>query len=157
MSKASAITSKAASEQLIRQHLLGLKKLLEQEDAGYQALLRLLQTQARLLTHQDHQGLLAHNPHQLQATAQLAHWAAEREDLLQKLGTANLEALCERLPLALAQTLLAAWQQVKNQARQCRALNDSNGRLLASQKEWLEQRLGVTPSEYQPEAVSGQL
>ena len=144
------MAAQAASQQLIRQHLLALKTLLEQEDAGYQALLRLLQAQARLLTHQDHQGLLAHNPRQLQATEQLAQWAAEREGVLQELGSASLDALCLRLPAALAKTLLAVWQRVQTQARQCRALNDSNGRLLASQKEWLEQRLGVTPSEYLP-------
>lgn len=142
--------SQTASQQLIRQHLLAIKTGLEQEDTGYQALLRLLQTQARLLTHQDHQGLLAHNPRQLQATEILADKAVTRERLLQELGVISLETLCSRLPATLAQTLLTCWQAVQQQARQCRALNDSNGRLLASQKEWLEQRLGVTPSEYLP-------
>lgn len=144
-------------QQQIRQQLMALKQGLEQEAAGYEDLHRLLQAQARLLTHQDHQGLLAHNPRQLQTTEELADKATLRDGLLQELGMTSLEALCQRLPAALAQTLLACWQKVQTQARQCRALNDSNGRLLASQKEWLEQRLGVTPSEYLPQAFNAQL
>lgn len=138
------------TQQQVRQRLIQLKHLLEQEQTSYQALQRLLQAQARLLTHQDHQGLLAHNPRQLQVSEQLASLAGQREQVQTALGTNSLESLCQRLPTTLSAALLELWHGLQTQARQCQALNDSNGRLLASQKEWLEQQLNVVQNEYGP-------
>ncbi|MDP5292394.1 flagellar export chaperone FlgN [Oceanimonas sp. CHS3-5] len=127
-----------------------LWQALQQELEGYRRLHRLLQHQARLLTGQDHQGLLSHNPGQIRLTEQLAGLAARRETLQVELGAASLEQLCHKLPAPLSGRLGELWQGLQQQARLCRALNDSNGRLLASQKEWLERRLGVTEAVYQP-------
>lgn len=144
---------KQQTQQQLRQHLIELKQLLEQEQAGYHTLQRLLQAQARLLTHQDHQGLLVHNPRQLQVSEQLAELALQREHTLLELGTHSLASLCKRLPATLATALLELWHNLQTQARECRVLNDSNGRLLASQKEWLEQQLNTVQNEYAPDAI----
>lgn len=127
-----------------------LWQALQQEHQGYEHLHRLLQHQARLLTGQDHQGLLSHNPKQMALTRQLAELAATREQLQASLGAASLEQLCQQLPAALSARIGGRWQELQQQARLCQALNDSNGRLLASQKEWLEHRLGVSETVYQP-------
>ncbi|AEY02562.1 hypothetical protein GU3_14045 [Oceanimonas sp. GK1] len=134
------------SRALLRQ----LWQTLQQERQGYEHLHRLLQHQARLLTGQDHQGLLSHNPQQTTLTGQLAELAARRDTLLAELGVASPEQLCHKLPAPLSGQLGELWQALLQQARLCRALNDGNGRLLASQKEWLEHRLGVTDAVYQP-------
>ncbi|MBR9857004.1 MAG: flagellar protein FlgN [Gammaproteobacteria bacterium] len=128
-----------------------LWQLLQREQQGYQQLYPLLQYQARLLTNQDHQGLLIHNPRQLQLTEQLAQLARQREQLQTALGSTTLDALAKRLPDSLARPLLELWQTLLTLARRCRVLNDSNGRMLASQKEWLEQRMGVTQGVYHPD------
>ncbi|WP_019933423.1 flagellar export chaperone FlgN [Oceanimonas smirnovii] len=133
-----------------KQILKEIWQALQQELEGYQRLHRMLQHQARLLTGQDHQGLLSHNPKQMTLTSQLAALAARRETLQAGLGVVSPEQLCRSLPAPLAEKLDRLWQSLQQQARLCRALNDSNGRLLASQKEWLEHRLGVTEAVYQP-------
>ncbi|ATG74970.1 flagellar export chaperone FlgN [Zobellella denitrificans] len=138
-----------------RERLQRLWQLIGQELEGYRRLHRLLLQQGRLLLGQDHQGLLAHNPRQLQLAARLGELGEQREALAQALsgsrGADAIERLCRQLPDKPARELGRQWRELLATARHCKQLNDGNGRLLASQKEWLERHLNLNAPTYAPD------
>lgn len=138
-----------------RDKLQQLWRLLGLELEGYRQLHQLLLQQGRLLLGQDHQGLLAHNPRQLQLTARLGELGEQRETLVETLsGSRSADALarlCRQLPDKPSRALSRQWQELLATAGHCKQLNDGNGRLLASQKEWLDHHLELNGPTYAPD------
>ncbi|MBL1378860.1 flagellar protein FlgN [Zobellella iuensis] len=138
-----------------RAKLEQLWQLLKLELEGYSQLHQMLLQQGRLLIGQDHQGLLVHNPRQLQLSRRLNELGERREVLSRELsgthGGAAIERLCRQLPDKPARELSRQWQELLATAGHCKQLNDGNGRLLASQKEWLERHLELSAPTYAPD------
>lgn len=105
----------------------------------------LLAQQRQALIRHDSEHLSALN-NELQALFEtIGHTAQLRSNLLKKLGVRaddqGMSQLLERLSPTLARQMKPLWLQLQEALARCRKLNEHNGRILAGQRELLDQLL----------------
>lgn len=114
----------------------------------------LLAEQRQALIRHDVDGLAALNATLQQTLAQMGSSARARSQQLRALGqtgdSQGMTRLLDRLAPALAAELRPLWQRLEQALARCRTLNEHNGRLLAGQKELLDQLLGAGAGGYAP-------
>ncbi|MGL4269052.1 MAG: flagellar export chaperone FlgN [Plesiomonas sp.] len=124
----------SAASEIVRSLIFGLKKDL----SLYKRLTLLLVEQASNLSQRDNGALFECNKTQLDLVAELQAGAALRSRHMQLLGfPENLEGvkeLAQRLPVSVKEGLLALCTSMESEIACCKQLNESNGRLLASQQ-----------------------
>ena len=112
---------------------------------GYQQLEQQLQQQETLLLNRDSQALLSHNAKLQQLMQQLSKHAQQRCQYLESLGVsaddAGMKRLLAALPAQYGQQGNALWQQLYQLTLACQTRNNSNGRLLAQQKQMIDKLL----------------
>ncbi|MGR5148926.1 flagellar export chaperone FlgN [Photobacterium alginatilyticum] len=112
---------------------------------SYQQLERQLQQQETLLVNRDSQALLTHNAELQRLMQQLGERAQRRCEYLESLGVSaddtGMKRLLSALPAQYRQQGSALWQQLYELTLQCQARNNSNGRLLAQQKQMIDKLL----------------
>jgi len=118
---------------------------LTQDVKSYQQLARQLQHQESLLVNRDSQALLTHNAQLQQLMQQLSEHAQRRCGYLEALGVsaddAGMNRLLGALPDQYRQQGSMLWQQLYELTLQCQERNNTNGRLLAQQKQLIDKLL----------------
>lgn len=109
--------------------------------------------QVETLLTQQRQALIRHDPDRLSVLnnelqpllEKIGETAQLRSNLLSKLGVRadhqGMSQLLARLSPALAQQLKPLWLRLQEALARCRKLNEHNGRILAGQRELLDQLL----------------
>lgn len=137
-----------------KQLIQSLVKGIQLDIKGYTLFNELLDKQKTMLQRHDTPGLQALNQKHDKLLLQLQHQAAERQLLLGKLNlTADAQGM-ERVFASLeSQTgakVQALWKRLEKLATACKHQNDINGRILASQKELIDNLINPVGDEYQP-------
>ena len=105
----------------------------------------LLTDQRQALLRHDVDGLATLNVRLQRQLEQIGASASARSGQLRTLGQSpddhGMTRLLERVSPALAAELRPLWQRLQQALARCQAANDRNGRLLAGQKELLDQLL----------------
>lgn len=119
------------------------------------ALIPLLETQQRLLAAADSERLAEVGATLVVALNELESSARSRSEYLMQLGLAGngegMQVLLDKLPPTLGAELAGLWQDLKNGLARCKALNERNGELLASQRMTLSHLTGQALSGYGPD------
>ena len=135
-----------------------LEKVLVQEVQCTGRLLECLMAERSALTRRDLDLLEKTTRGKLQYTRQLEELEAQREALVTELGFASgPDALLDCFKsLPQADTLIQLWEQVLGKTEDCKAGNLTNGGILESSRQHVEQALSIlrgqsgTPSLYDP-------
>lgn len=132
--------------------LAELARGIQADTARCGALLPLLERQQRLLAATDAEGLAEVGSAIQTHLAALQESAGRRVRCLTALGLpadANgMKRLFQRLPASLSNTLSAQWQALEKALAQCKALNERNGELLATQRLILAELTGRKSEDY---------
>ncbi|OAN16708.1 hypothetical protein A3K86_09690 [Photobacterium jeanii] len=118
---------------------------LKQDVSHYQQMANQLKEQHNLLVNRDNQALTPHNAAMEQLMATLNQHAANRQTILNQLGTTadnqGMQTLLAKLPQPIQDQAKQWWQQVYQLTLTCQELNNTNGRLLAQQKQLIDRLL----------------
>jgi len=138
---------------------MNLKSLVAELARGIQAdrkrcaaLLPLLEQQQRLLAATDADGLAETGRKIEGLLAELRESARSRVRCLGELGLPadqqGMRKLIQKLPAPLSGQMQDSWQALETSLAQCKALNERNGELLASQRAILSELTGRAPTGY---------
>lgn len=133
--------------------LQALVRGIRQDLSDYGRLQALLAAQRQLMLGRDNAGLLEHNREQDALVTRLRETAANRSQLLTRIGVsadaAGMERLLRAMPAAAASQINSLWQQLLTKGQECEAANEQNGRLLVRQQELIQDLLngGATPAD----------
>ena len=118
---------------------------LNQDVAHYQQLVAQLKQQHVLLVNRDNQALIGHNQQLQSLMALLNQHATNRHAILTRLGVTadndGMQKLLKKLPQQVQQKGMMLWQNLYEQTLACQDLNNTNGRLLAQQKQLIDRLL----------------
>lgn len=117
----------------------------------YHALTTLLEKQRHHIVARDAAALDSVNEQIMALYQQLSQSSQQRYQILGQLGidpgTEGLKTLIARLPAAHQPSVSALWQNLQQQAADCRIANDYNGALMSMQQEILGNLLNASAPE----------
>jgi flagella synthesis protein FlgN len=134
------------------EHLKAIVQAIREDIACCGELVPLLTEQQRLLARHDGEAL---DPVGAQITSRLQVLEGHGQERVQRLRALGLEpnqqgiqTLITKLPASVSEQLREAWHQLEMGLARCKALNERNGELLASQRMALAEIKGEACSDY---------
>ena len=124
---------------------------LNYELKAYQRLLNIMLEQHRLMATHQTAALTELNVREQQLLAVLKQQAQRRSQLLRRIGfnpdEQGMKQFMAELPTALYERVEPIWTKIYQQLRLCKAQNELNGRLLATQNDTLNRLLFGEPNQ----------
>lgn len=117
----------------------------------YVELNQLLEQQRLLIVARRTAELDAVNTRMIEIYQHLSQSSQQRHSLLQKLGVSagpqGIKALFNRLPAPHQHKVNALWEDLEQQAKRCKTVNEGNGMLLTMQQEIIENLINTSEPE----------
>jgi len=136
----------------LKQRIAGLIQGIQDDRKHCASLLPLLQRQQQLLAATDAEGLAQVGQEIEQLLNGLRQSARQRVRALEELGLPadqqGMLKLIQQLPSSLSTQMLESWKALETSLAQCKALNERNGELLASQRTILAELTGKAEAGY---------